>query len=694
MVTQTTPQSQDMLAKLLATENINIIRSNVKTAAFDIKGRTLLLPRWKEMTPIIEEMLMMHEVGHALYTKPEVYGVVFEEKKHLKEYANVIEDVRIEKKMKERYPGSRKSFNLGYRELNDRNFFGVKDKDLSNLLLIDRINVYFKVGFNCGVQFNAEEQEFVRRADKCISDKDVIDLAEEIFAYSKDTIEKQAEARKTIEAPFRDDDEYEDGDEDGESSMYDDYLEEDESTKEKSSGASSQQSSLKDLEPTTVQKFNEKLEQLADESLVIRYFEPSLYETLDGTIVSYKKLITDFTNVLSDNVNSNKTAIAKFKANSSGMVNYLVKEFEMRKSASAYKRAKVSKLGQLDSKKLYAYKLKDDLFRQIMTVQDGKKHGMVFLLDWSGSMCNYIEETVEQVMNLAMFCQRIQIPYQVFAFTDGYYDDTVTYGSEKVIATNKNGIIGRVNLLELFTNKMSNVDFNKMISLLMCKPYNKISGYKLNGTPLNEALLYMVDYLGKFISNNGIEKTTFITLTDGEGSSVWGNMENSISNRREYAHDANGEYKKFNVKSYLRDPITKKDYELDSNSHNQTSALLNVIRDRYNAKSVAFFIMNSTQKATESFVKINMPSNSGSIDIDNCNKILTSLRKEKFCILTTVPGRDEMYLLPSNSKIQDKSLMTINEDMNASAIARVLGTTLNARKTSRIVLNKFIGMVA
>ena len=125
MVTQTNTQSQDMLAKLLATENINIIRSNVKTAAFDIKGRTLILPRWKEMTPTIEEMLMMHEVGHALYTGPDTYGVVFEEKKHLKDYANVIEDVRIEKKMKERYPGSRKSFNTGYRELNDRDLFGV-----------------------------------------------------------------------------------------------------------------------------------------------------------------------------------------------------------------------------------------------------------------------------------------------------------------------------------------------------------------------------------------------------------------------------------------------------------------------------------------------------------------------------------------------------------------------------------------
>lgn len=703
MATQTNTQSQDMLAKLLATENINIIRSNIKTAAFDIKGRTLLLPRWKEMTPTIEEMLMMHEVGHALYTGPDTYGVVFEEKKHLKDYANVIEDVRIEKKMKERYPGSRKSFNTGYRELNDRGFFGVKDRDLSKLLLIDRINLYFKVGFNCGVQFNAEEQELIRRVDKCSTEKEVVDLAEEIFAYSKDVIKEKIEKRKAANVPSQGE-EVEDADEDDESSMYDDYIDSDEddeeqekpqqqSSKPQPTPTDPEQEIMEDLKPTTLKKFDEKLEQLADESLIIRYFEPALSQTREDIIVSYKKIMPDFAEALSDNVILAKSRIAKFKSNSSGMVNYLVKEFEMRKSATAYKRAKISKLGQLDSRKLYAYKIKDDLFRQIMTVQDGKKHGMVFLLDWSGSMSSYMEETIEQVMNLAMFCQRIQIPYQVFAFVDGYYDEN-RKAEPKIIATNDNGLHGHVNLLELFSNKMSNVEFNKMIDYMMCKPYSRVRKYSLQGTPLNEALLFIVDYLGKFIANNGVEKTTFITLTDGEGGALYGNVNSRIANGPAYEYDTLGQYKKVNVKTYFRDPITKKDYELGTESHEQTGALLKIIRDRHQVKSVAFFIMDATQRATGAFVRINMPTGKGSNDIDLSNSILSSMRKDKFCILKTVPGRDEMYLLPSTSKIQDDSLGRINEDMSAASIARVLGSSMNARKTSRIVLNKFIGMVA
>jgi hypothetical protein len=205
----------------------------------------------------------------------------------------------------------------------------------------------------------------------------------------------------------------------------------------------------------------------------------------------------------------------------------------------------------------------------------------------------------------------------------------------------------------------------------------------------------MVDYLGKFIVNNGVEKTTFITLTDGEGNRLHGRDDSAgIKNGPSHEYNEFGQYKKVNVKSYFRDPITKKDYELGMESYEQTGTLLKIIRDRHHVKSVAFFIMDVTQRAAGSFVKINMPTGAGSSDIEQAATILSSLRKDKFCVLKNVPGRDEMYLLPTTSKIVDDPLIKINEDMSASSIARVLGNSMNARKTSRVVLNKFIGMVA
>ena len=77
-------------------------------------------------------------MGHALYTPNESFGAA------PKAFLNVLEDARIERMMKVTYPGLRKSFFEGYRELWDMDFFGVKHDDQSKLALIDRINLYYK----------------------------------------------------------------------------------------------------------------------------------------------------------------------------------------------------------------------------------------------------------------------------------------------------------------------------------------------------------------------------------------------------------------------------------------------------------------------------------------------------------------------------------------------------------------------
>ena len=62
----------DLLAKLLASENIDIIRAGVSTASFDIVNRVLTLPQWQDMTETIETMLKAHEVAHALFSPIEL----------------------------------------------------------------------------------------------------------------------------------------------------------------------------------------------------------------------------------------------------------------------------------------------------------------------------------------------------------------------------------------------------------------------------------------------------------------------------------------------------------------------------------------------------------------------------------------------------------------------------------------------
>lgn len=677
--------SNDILAKLLATENITVTRSRVPTASFDIKNRVLSLPQWKNLSMNVEEMLILHEVGHALYTTMSGYGVVHEEKKYLQGYANIIEDVRIEKRMKERYPGSRKSFNAGYTELNDKDFFGVKDQDLSELLLIDRINLYYKVGYNAGIPFTAEEYVFVQKADKTVTEEDVINLAQEIFDYSKAQKEEEVDIsqpkRKLVISTSTGDsngDEYDDID-------LDDYDEIE-----------------VNIDPETMKNFNNALDKHTDRLSRTFYFEPSFeVESTKSPIVPYKTVITEMIDRYDDTgmaLVHQKASV--FKTESSNIVNYLVKEFEMRKSASAYKRAKISKLGQLDSRKLFAYRLKDDIFKQITTVQEGKNHGMIFLLDWSGSMGNYMEETVEQVINLAMFCQKIRIPYKVFAFTDGYYEDASYREAEKSV-TNQNGLDDgrRFHLLELFTQNMNTRDFNKMIELLLDKPWYRRSKYGLNGTPLNSSLIFMADYIGKFIRENDVEKMNLITLTDGESNSLcrynYSNTDlTKIADGPTYISE-DGVAQRVNATSILRDPVTRKEYRLTDSAADQTAVLLQLLKDRYRLRSIGFYISTNNIRHHERFLKHNM--NSGTKTSDNyalAVAIHEKVRRDKAAVVKTIPGRDELYVIASNNKIVDDDLDDVKQDMSAAQISKHLTKMFNSRKSSRVVLNSFIGQVA
>ena len=106
------------LAKLLATEDLIIENKKVETASFNVDTRVLTLPMWEKASNSVYDMLVSHEVGHALFTPNEDWTV-----KVPHQFINVVEDARIEKLMKRKYAGLPKTFYRGYKELQDEDFF-------------------------------------------------------------------------------------------------------------------------------------------------------------------------------------------------------------------------------------------------------------------------------------------------------------------------------------------------------------------------------------------------------------------------------------------------------------------------------------------------------------------------------------------------------------------------------------------
>ena len=177
------PEVKGTLAKLLATENLTVEHRKVTTAYFDVQKRVLCLPIWKTASNTVYDLLVGHEVGHALYTPNKGLDGVN------KGFVNVLEDVRIEKMMKETYPGLRKSFFQGYKELWNDDFFGVNNEDISKLPFIDRINLFYKG--NPEIQFTEEEQVYVDRAANTKTFEDVLKLAEDLFGRAEDIEDKK-----------------------------------------------------------------------------------------------------------------------------------------------------------------------------------------------------------------------------------------------------------------------------------------------------------------------------------------------------------------------------------------------------------------------------------------------------------------------------------------------------------------------
>ena len=205
-------QSKSILAKLLATENVTVEHGNYSTASFDVKNRVLRLPIWKEMSGSLYDLLVLHEVGHALFTPEEGMHDAKGHGRGFKSFLNVVEDARIERKIKVKYPGGRRSFIEGYENLMERDFFGVRNLDLNGLGLIDKINLHYKVGDHVDLTFSDEESVFLDRIDKANTWKEVVKICEDLYDYAKENESETDMSDHDWEDAMMDDNEEEDSD--------------------------------------------------------------------------------------------------------------------------------------------------------------------------------------------------------------------------------------------------------------------------------------------------------------------------------------------------------------------------------------------------------------------------------------------------------------------------------------------------
>ncbi len=741
------------LAKLMATENLTVQHAKTPTAWFDPKRRVLTVPIWDKTSPELYDLLVGHEVGHALDTPADGWhGAVHDRGVNFKGFLNVVEDARIEKRQKRRYPGLRRSFVVGFNELMERDFFGIKDRSINNMSFIDRLNIFSKSGYTLPIAFNKKETEFVERVKELETWDDVLKLTNEIWDYSK---EQLAELNMPQDYQFGDDgdDNYElsDGDDDAESE--DGQESDSKKLKQKSSDEQSDEegerksvgqeeegddgdeiaskelnrqkessSTEGDLEPfcETDDNFRRNEASLIDKNARDYVYVKLPTPNLKNIVTPAKRVQEILTEEFSSQGVNYQTATndlyATFRKKNERYISLLAKEFEMRKAASKFAKAKTSETGDIDISKIFKYQIDDNIFKKMMRVPKGKSHGLVLLLDKSGSMSDNLAGSYEQILILAMFCRKVNIPFTAYGFgnADGVrekdfprtsYDESFSKNVGELTFSN-------VYLREMINSKMGNAEFTKAVKNILClmdawsgrSRYGYYGKSKfgfyipqsegLSNTPLTESLVAMKEVINEFRKQNNLDIVNLCVVHDGDADEIsrYHTAESKINTFS---------YRYMNV--IIVDDKNKLQVSVPCQDDGLRIAVSEWLAKATDVKVIGFYLAPSTNTKSALRRRLYNDEMAEALKIKHSqqnywavgevlNKYVKILRKEKF-LESKNPGYESFFILPGDSlTVEDDEFET--EAKTTAALTKAFGKYNKSRQVNRVLVSKFIGMIA
>ena len=722
-----TQEVKGNLARLLATENLTVEHKVCQTASFDTDKRILTLPIWN-VSDHVYDMLVEHEVGHALFTPNDDWTEVLKDVP--KSFLNVTEDARIEKLMKRKFPGVNKDFFKGYKELHEEDFFSVQHEDVTQLHLIDRINLHYKIGTHFMMPFN--DAEIVLRDAVGVAETfdQAIQCAIDIYNYEKREQEKEElqtpqEGNSSVgmtpdstQSAQGEGDEIEvegqpksqgdadqtEGDTEGESEEEntplpmggyeagDLYAKTDVSLEENliESTLNSDYQAPKYIEMPELDSKSHMTspDWVADKCEewwgAERFTDPNyqFYNPLDWTWVDAE-------------YNAFKKQIGR-------EVSYLNKEFEMKKAATSYARASVSRTGVLDTKKLFSYKYNDDIFRKVTRTKDGKSHGLIFILDWSGSMHECILDTYKQLLSLAFFCRKAKISFEAFCFATDTADHlTAEFDDKKYSANQKDNTIyvPQTQVLQgLFNSTQNNAEFDRsaktIFRIASVYVHNRYYGWNserpnipdtasvpnilsMGGTPLNESLCILNDFIPKFRKQHGVEKVNVALLTDGEAQ--WSRRWTTIDYR-------DGQHRTITCiesNTQLRHRKSAQTFKTEG-AYRLTEAVLRYCKANHPYVNFLGFRLGTTR---DIFYYLDRYMESDKIEK------MRKVWKKNRAVSCKVSGYDEHYFLCTKSMNADSSF-EVDEEASNAEIKKAFQKSLKVKANNKSILSSFIKQIA
>jgi hypothetical protein len=434
---------------------------------------------------------------------------------------------------------------------------------------------------------------------------------------------------------------------------------------------------------------------------------------LDDVIIGYKKILKgfDFFYTKQENAYSLDYGTAyrnEFLKRNKKTLDFLVSEFNKKKSATEFHRRRQSKSGTLALNKLHKYQYSEDIFQNVMIQEDGKSHGLVMYLDQSGSMRRNMTGAIEQILILVMFCRRINLPFRVFGFSDNdYYSDHEsaddsgycskyrkrTFRSSGLKRKQANELVlERFNLREYFSSDMSTIEFNKIFLYLSTlayawdreatktdfglkgkyngKPRPKVPWFEsLGGTPLNPAILTGIQLIPEFKRKYKLDIVNSVFITDGENGHGMSAVRRKPHNRKLTTEPLGGDL-------LLTEKISGKTFLVEHGGYYgpMTRDLLSMTRQITGSKIIGFFIENPSRIIRKALDQ----------GIHNAKELL---ERDNFIEIQEA-GYDAFYQIPNGEDLQVK-----DTSGSGDVLERFKKAQIDTRK-QRILLSKFIDLIS
>ena len=716
----------------MAQEDISVQHSaSAQTAYFDTKNRVLCLPVWKDMDNSMYDMLVGHEVSHALHTPSEGWQEFVGEgrnapMRHM--YLNVVEDARIERMIKDKFPGLRRDFAKAYKSFEDRDLFELNGKTITDLPLVDRLNLQFKLGIHCqmDVPFTAEEQQYITRMAETNTFEEVMTLAQDLFEDQQEKEEQKqqesgededgqavagvaADSDEDCGASMEDDtddgksadsqDGEPDGDEQGNDLSYEAYA----------NGGNA-------IPGMTQRAFDRAVIDFRDDKAAARTYVTLPKPKLENIVVEFSKIadlwveskkafLQDCNDEgkaqIEENTTQSNLRLRTYRNSIKGIVAQMVQQFQMKQAADADKKTEVAKTGVLDTVRMIDYRWSEDIFLKNEVHPDGKNHGMIMYLDWSSSMSGILKDTVEQLLVLVEFCRKVNIPYEVYAFSSKMYcpfvgrlslsskehQDFINSREDRPQWDKQNDSDIDPHTLSLYnflSSRMNNREYETALTNLWkivdhcfswhCHTLTDGEYYynneipnclHLECTPLNEAITCAMTQVPEFQNRNGVQIVNTVFLTDGEGHSML----------RRGNH------------TFIADQKTKKNYNTrDANHYGETMCLLNMLRDRTGTNLVGIRLCDSKSlNNLRYFIGKNVGDR-------RWQQMCEDYKVKNFVTLEST--YDEYFLIKGNLKVETDSMEGLEDDASYTRIKNAFIRGGNRKKSSRVIANKMVDIFA